>query len=119
LIPAFIINKIVSKILSLVLERTGEHHSRLEEKLEWVENELIELKQNIEMDSIKNTVEQQDSPKIRIDQLTIETFHIDQVNINYNDKALDKKNDVNTKLANKKTNTPIINIRKKDGNEKL
>ncbi|WP_147534699.1 hypothetical protein [Bacillus marasmi] len=59
-----------------MLERTDEHHFRFREKLEFIENELTNLKQNNEIKSLKNDMTQKELPSITIDHITIENVHI-------------------------------------------
>ncbi|NMD70454.1 hypothetical protein HHO41_09135 [Bacillus sp. DNRA2] len=76
MIPAFLLNKLVSRILSHVLERTDEHHARLNEKLALLENELFDLKQNKEIQTLKSDVQQKELPSITIDHITIENIQV-------------------------------------------
>lgn len=117
MIPTFLLNKLISKILSLVLEKTGEDHSRLQDQLHSLENELNDIKQSIDINSVKNTIEQQGCPNITINHITIEAITIDQANLSVDLERLIKSGSIDQQMINQaafvKPTLPKINFQTK------
>ncbi len=116
MIPAFLLNKFVSKILSLVLEKTGEDHSKLQNRLDILENELIDLKQSIEIKELKSGSQQQVPSKMTIDQITIENLHMESANLTVDLEKLISKGLIDQDLINQALSRPAspkINIQTK------
>ena len=116
MIPAFLLNKIVSKILSLVLEKTGEDHSKLQNRLDTFANELTDLKQSIEINDLKSGSIQQVPPRITIDRITIENLHIESANLTVDLERLVNKGLIDQDMINQTLSrraSPKINIQTK------
>lgn len=97
------------------MEKTGEKHSRLEDQLDFLENELNDIKQSIEINSVKASLDHPNRPpNIKIDHITIENIHIDQANLSVDLDQLLNKGLIDPQLVNQAFSNPYmpqINIR--------
>ncbi|WP_435561959.1 hypothetical protein [Neobacillus sp. LXY-4] len=110
MIPSFILNKLISKILSLVLEKTGEDHSKLQDRLESLEKDYLVLKQSL------NTTGPVEQPSITIENMTIEKISIENIYLSQQEpyeKGTSDKVDPQNKMTQSNSISPKINIRER------
>ncbi|WP_318502564.1 hypothetical protein [Bacillus sp. T3] len=88
----------------------------MQNRLDILENELIDLKQSIEIKELKSGSQQQVPSKMTIDQITIENLHMESANLTVDLEKLISKGLIDQDLINQALSRPAspkINIQTK------